>query len=94
MILFLSSRREERSEGVWFAVQPDKALEKRTLREISRHFYGELRTADSSLAAPGGSPAVKARPAAGGHPEPRRGPNHTWSYRANSAWPGATPRRC
>ncbi len=62
VILFLSSRREERSEGVWFAVQPDKALEKRTLREISRHFYGEVRTADSSLAAPGGSPTVRARP--------------------------------
>ena len=58
VILFLSGAREERSEGVWFPVARDPALEKRTLREISRYFYGEVETAPSSLA------ATRARPAA------------------------------
>lgn len=58
VILFLSGEREERAEGVWFPVARDPALEKRTLREISRHFYGEVETAPSSLA------ATEARPAA------------------------------
>ena len=60
VILFLSGAREERSEGVWFPVARDMALEKRILREISRHFYGEVETAPSSLAATGGRPAAPA----------------------------------
>ena len=60
VILFLSGEREERAEGVWFPVARDPALEKRTLREISRHFYGEVETAPSSLAATGARPAAPA----------------------------------
>lgn len=60
VILFLSGEREERAEGVWFPVARDPALEKRTLREISRHFYGEVEIAPSSLAATGARPAAPA----------------------------------
>lgn len=60
VILFLSGAREERAEGVWFPVARDMALEKRTLREISRHFYGEVEAAPSSLAATGARPAALA----------------------------------
>ena len=60
VILFLSSEREERAEGVWFPVARDPALEKRALREISRHFYGEVEIAPSSLAATGARPAAPA----------------------------------
>ena len=60
VILFLSGEREERAEGVWFPVARDPALEKRTLREISRHFYGEAEIAPSSLAATGARPAAPA----------------------------------
>lgn len=58
VILFLTGEREERAEGVWFPVARDPALEKRALREISRHFYGEVEIAPSSLA------ATRARPVA------------------------------
>ena len=60
VILFLSGEREERAEGVWFPVARDPALEKRALREISRHFYGEVETVPSSLAATGARPAAPA----------------------------------
>ena len=60
VILFLSGEREERAEGVWFPVARDPALEKRTLREISRYFYGEVEIAPSSLAATGARPAAPA----------------------------------
>lgn len=62
VILFLSGEREERSEGVWFPVARDTALEKSTLREISRHFYGEIEAAPSSLAAAGPAPAAPVIP--------------------------------
>ena len=60
VILFLSGEREERAEGAWFPVARDPALEKRALRELSRHFYGEVETAPSSLAATSARPAAPA----------------------------------
>lgn len=40
LILFLSSARQELSEGEWLESSPDLKNEKETLRELNLHFYG------------------------------------------------------
>jgi outer membrane protein assembly factor BamC len=39
-ILYLSSERQELSEGAWLEASPDVALERKIIRKISLHFYG------------------------------------------------------
>ncbi len=39
-ILFLSSERQELSEGDWLEAAPDVDLEKKVIRKLSLHFYG------------------------------------------------------
>ncbi len=39
-IIFLSSQRQELSEGKWFDSVPDVQLEKAMIRELNRYFYG------------------------------------------------------
>lgn len=39
-ILFLSSERQELSEGEWLDAAPDVDLEKKIIRKLSLHFYG------------------------------------------------------
>jgi outer membrane protein assembly factor BamC len=39
-IIFLSSERQELSEGTWLEAAPDVALEKKIIRKLSLHFYG------------------------------------------------------
>lgn len=48
-ILFMSSEKEDLSEGVWLEATADSRFEKETVRKLNLHFYGE-ETATSSVA--------------------------------------------
>jgi len=69
-ILFLSSEREELSEGVWLEAAPDVGFEKKIIRKISLHFYGTefedtgTSIADSGSSSSGSSAPKKIRPKA------------------------------
>jgi outer membrane protein assembly factor BamC len=49
-ILFLSSERQELSEGAWLEAVPDVTLEKKVIRKLSLHFYGTDFESSSSVA--------------------------------------------
>lgn len=62
VILFLSSEREQLSEGTWLESAKDDPADKKTLRELNLHFYGQAMvnsdSADSSAREPA-APANK-----------------------------------
>jgi len=63
-VLFLSSEREELSEGEWFTAAPDVALEKKIIRKLSLHFYGtEFEETAQAVANSGSSSSVPAEKA-------------------------------
>jgi outer membrane protein assembly factor BamC len=49
-ILFLSSERQELSEGDWLEASADVELEKKMIRKLSLHFYGTTFDAPTSVA--------------------------------------------
>ena len=60
-IVFLSSERQETSEGEWFDAEPDVDLEKEVIRELNLHFYGAAggsRTSSGSSSASSSSSAA------------------------------------
>lgn len=62
-IIFLSSDREELSEGVWLEAQPDVALEKKIIRKLSLHFYGtEFETTNIAASSSSSSVPDKLKP--------------------------------
>jgi outer membrane protein assembly factor BamC len=68
-ILYLSSERQELSEGAWLEAAPDVTLEKKIIRKISLHFYGTefestTSTADSSSSSSTTTKAKTIRPKA------------------------------
>ena len=67
-MLFMSSEREELSEGEWLEALADSRMEKEYIRKINLHFYGTegintTSTAKSSSTSSSAAPAAKPAPA-------------------------------
>ncbi len=61
-VLFLSSERQELSEGVWLDAAPDIAFEKKLIRKLSLHFYGTEFENTVSTTESSGSSSTPAKP--------------------------------
>ena len=62
-ILFLSSERQELSEGDWLEVGADVVLEKKIIRKLSLHFYGTDFESVASVANSSNSSSTNSAPA-------------------------------
>lgn len=62
-ILFMSSEKQDLSEGQWLEALADSRLEKETIRKLNLHFYGEdVDSSESSKAVASSKPAAKTAP--------------------------------
>lgn len=61
-IVFLSSEREELSEGSWLEAAPDVKFEKKIIRKISLHFYGTEFESNETVAESSSSSSSRLKP--------------------------------